>query len=265
MFKAKAQTLDASPDAPGEEAKMAESDSVEVSGRADSPPPAHGGAEPSAPAAPSWSYPSGIVAGRDTPPAPKRASTPPPMVASHGPEGKRRSRVVVIALSVVTLGVYALIWHSRINTEVADFDPRMHVRPGTSTLAVTLAWLLGLLISLAGAARIVIDTLKVSLPFDPHFTVTHAYFLLGGLVVIPYLMLVLPFSIVAIVMTLERVRMAEDRAGKTSDVQIRPVRSACWLLVPIAGGLVLMSVMQRRLNQIWEIAAPAPAARISRF
>ena len=38
-----------------------------------------------------------------------------------------------------------------------------------------------------------------------------------------------------------------------------------WLLVPIAGGLVLMSVTQRRLNQIWEIAAPAPAARISRF
>ena len=263
MFKAKSQTLDASPDTPEDEAGMAP-EAVEVSGRAGSPPPAHGGADPMTQSAPSWSYPSGIVAGRDTPPATKRGSAA-PRVASHGPEGKRRSRAIVVALSVVTLGAYALVWHKRINTEVADFDPRMHVRPGNSTIAVTIAWALGVLISLAGAARIIIDALKLTLPFDPHFTVTQAYFLLGGVVVIPYLVLLLPFSIVAMVMTLERVRMAEDRIGKTSDVQIRPVRSACWLLVPVAGGLVLMSIAQRRLNQIWEIASPAPAARISRF
>ena len=264
MFTAKSQILDAFPDG-ADEPTVDDSNSVEIPGKGEAPPPAHGGAEPSTPSAPSWSFPSGIVAGRDAPPATRRTPTRAPAVPSHGPEGKRRSRVAVIALSVVTLGVYALVWHGRINTEVADFDPRMHVRPGRSTIAVTIAWLLGLLISIAGAARILLDAMKVTPTFDPHFTVTQAYFLLGGVLVIPYLVLVLPFSIVAVVMTLERVRMAEDRIGRTSDVQIRPVRSACWLFVPIVGGLALMTVVQRRLNQVWEIAEPAPAARISRF
>ena len=90
----------------------------------------------------------------------------------------------------------------------------MHVRPARSTLAVVFAWLLGVLITVAGAARIVLALLGVSLSFDPGFTVLQAYGLLGGILVIPYIELLLPVSVVAIVMTLERVRIVEDRVGQ---------------------------------------------------
>lgn len=259
MSTAKTQTLDASSET-ADEAAGAEPDALEIAGRAEAPPPAHGAG--AALGAPTWSYPSGIVAGRDTP-ASRRAHEYVPTASSYGPAGKRRSRLAVVGLSLITLGGYTLVWHKRINTEVADFDPHMHVRAGRSTVAVTVAWLLGLLVSLAGAARIVLDAMKFTLPFDPHFSVTQGYLLLGGLLVIPFLVLALPFSSVAVAMTLERVRMAEDRAGKTADVQIRPVQAMCWLFVPVIGGLVLISHVQRRLNQIWETAAPP--ARISTF
>jgi len=108
----------------------------------------------------------------------------------------------------------------------------------------------------------VLAVANVALPFDPHFTVLQAYGLLGGGLVIPYLALLLPFSAIAIVMSLERVRILEDRMGRTTDVQLRPTRVICWLLLPIAGGLILMAIMQRRLNRAWEDdMAAAPAVR----
>jgi hypothetical protein len=185
-----------------------------------------------------------------------------PKVTSFGPPGKRRSTFAVVALSVVTLGVYALVWHHRINREIGNFDTRMHVIPGRSTIAVAIPWAIGWLVSIAGAVRIVLAVANVSLPFDPHFTVLQAYGLLGGGLVIPYLALLLPFSAIAIVMSLERVRILEDRMGRTTDVQLRPTRVICWLLLPIAGGLILMAIMQRRLNRAWEDdMAAAPAVR----
>jgi len=157
-----------------------------------------------------------------------------------------------VALSIVTLGVYSLVWHNRVNREIGNFDTRMHVIPGRSTLAVSIPWALGWLVSVAGAARIVLAVLNVSLPFDPHFSVLQGYGLLAGGLLIPYLELLLPFSAIAMAMTLERVRIVEDRIGRTTDVQLRPVRAICWLLLPIAGGLVLLATMQRRLNRVWE-------------
>jgi len=101
-----------------------------------------------------------------------------------------------------------------------------------------------------------------ALPFDPHFTVLQAYGLLGGFLIIPYLELLLPFSAMATVMTLERVRIIEDRMGRTTDVQLRPTRIICWMLLPVAGGLILMAIIQRRLNRAWEDdMAAAPAVR----
>jgi xanthosine utilization system XapX-like protein len=174
------------------------------------------------------------------------------MTPSLGPIGKQRSTFAVVALSIVTLGVYSLVWHNRVNREIGYFDTRMHVIPGRSTLAVTIPWVLGWLVSLAGAVRIVLAVLNVTLPFDPHFSVLQAYGLLAGVLVIPYLELLLSFSAMALLMTLERVRIVEDRIGRTTDVQLRPVRAICWLLVPIAGGLVLMAMVQRRLNRVWQ-------------
>jgi hypothetical protein len=185
-----------------------------------------------------------------------------PKVTSFGPAGKRRSTLAIVALSIVTLGVYSLVWYHRVNREVGNFDTRMHVIPGRSTAAVTIPWALGWLVSIAGAVRIVLAVLNVALPFDPHFTVLQAYGLLGGGLVIPYLELLLPFSAIASVMTLERVRIVEDRMGRTTDVQLRPNRAICWMLVPVVGGLILMTITQRRLNRAWEDdMAAAPAVR----
>ena len=185
-----------------------------------------------------------------------------PKVTSFGPPGKHRSTMAIVVLSIVTLGVYSLVWHHRINREVGNFDTRMHVIPGRSTLAVTIPWALGWLVSIAGAVRIVLAVANVSLPFDPHFSVLQAYALLGGFLLIPYLELVLSFSAVAIAMTLERVRIVEDRMLRTTDVQLRPTRAIWWMLLPVAGGLILMAIIQRRLNRAWEDdMAAAPAVR----
>jgi hypothetical protein len=185
-----------------------------------------------------------------------------PKVTSFGPAGKRRSTLGIVVLSIVTLGVYSLVWHHRINREVGNFDTRMHVVPGRSTVAVAIPWAIGWLVSVAGAVRIVLAVANVTLPFDPHFTVLQAYGFLAGGLLIPYLELLLAFSAIAIVMTLERVRIVEDRMGRTTDVQLRPARAILWMLLPIAGGLILMATMQRRLNRAWEDdMAAAPAVR----
>src|ERR1700694_6044916 len=169
-------------------------------------PAAHGSStrtQPSPPNGPS-PPPRADSMGRNGMDRPRLPATPSPVTVvtapsvSLGPIGKRRSPAAVVLLSVLTLGAYALIWHKRINTEMGDFDTRMHVRPGRSALAVAIPWLLGLLISMAGAARIVLDQLHVGLPFDPHFSITQAYFLLAGLLVVPYLELALAFSAAAV-------------------------------------------------------------------
>jgi hypothetical protein len=185
-----------------------------------------------------------------------------PKVTSFGPAGKRRSTLAIVVLSVVTLGIYSLVWYHRVNREVGNFDTRMHVIPGRSTAAVTIPWALGWLVSIVGAVRILLAVANVALPFNPHFSVLQAYGLLLGGLAIPYLELLLPFSAIAAVMTLERVRIVEDRMGRTTDVQLRPTRVIFWMLLPVAGGLILMAITQRRLNRAWEDdMAAAPAVR----
>ena len=242
----------------------AESDEFEVIGRSETPPAAHGSWE-APPAPPVWSYPSGVIAGRDKATIEKNQPLVAPIVPSLGPVGSRRRPLAVVALSVLTLGLYGLVWHHRINTEVGDFDTRMYVRATRSTLAITVPWLIGLLLTLAGATLIVMRQMQVALPFSVPLSTLQEYLLLGGLVVVPYLVLLLPFSVVATVMTLERVRIAEDRAGRPTDVQLRPPETARWLAVPVIGGPILMAITQRRLNQVWELASPTPAARISTY
>ena len=61
----------------------------------------------------------------------------------------------------------------------------------------------------------------------------------------------------------ERLRVVEDRVGRTTDVQVRPVQTVWWLLVPFSGGLILQHLVQRRLNAVWDIAQPPAVARIS--
>ena len=205
------------------------------------------------------SRPAGIA-------SPERRSVPAlPSTQSLGPNGKHRTPWAVAVLSALTLGIYAIWWHRRVNNEMRNFDPRMHVAPGWSTIAVAVPWIIGLLISVAGAARILLDQFNVALPFDPHFTVLQAYYLLAGIVLVPYLELILTFSAVALVMTAERLRTCEECTEQTAHEHVRPVQLVLWLLVPITGGLVFQSVVQRRLNNVWRLAQPSLASRISQY
>lgn len=250
------------------------SSDVELGGRPDTPPAAHGGWDlPPAPAV--WSQPASVITGRDSTERPagligrdsaeRHKPLEAPVAPSLGPEGKRRSPWAVAVLSVITLGIYALVWHHRVNVEVTDFDTRMYVRAGRSTTAVIVGWFVGFITSVAGAVLVVSAQMHVALPYRPPLSTIEQYLLLGGLLVVPYLMLALPFCILAIAMTLERVRIAEDRAGRPTDMQLRPVTYTWLLAIPVVGGLLLIALVQRRLNQVWALVAPPPPAQISEY
>jgi hypothetical protein len=224
--------------------------------------------------APTWSFP-GLAADQPAPDAPSPAaadgnqselplaapvapSLPPPRPRPmFGPVGRTRSALLVPVLSAVTLGVYALVWHHDINREMEEFDPKLHSRPRRSTVAVLVPWLAGLLITMAGAALIITSRFGVHLPFNPHVSTAQAYYLLAGLAAVPYLALLLPFSAVAVVMTLERLRSVEEHVGATTDRQVRPVGTSLLLAIPVVGGLVLLALEQRRLNAVWQAVTPS--------
>jgi hypothetical protein len=174
-----------------------------------------------------------------------------------GPVGRPRSAALVALLATVTLGVSAVTWHHRVNRELEEFDPKLHSRPRRSAMAVAVPWLVGVLSTLAGAALIVGARLSVHVPFASHVSGTQAYYLLGGLALVPYLVLVIPFSLVAVVMTLERLRSVEEHVGTTTDRQVRPVAMVTLLAIPVVGGLILVGVAQRRINAVWDAVAPA--------
>jgi hypothetical protein len=185
------------------------------------------------------------------------APLPPRPLPTFGPVRQPRSALLVPLFAAVSLGVYALVWHHRANRELEEFDPKLHSRPRRSAFAVAVPWLIGLLITLAGAALIVAARMSVHLPLASHVTSFESYLMLAGLAVVPYLALVIPISLVAIVMTLERLRCVEEHVGTTTDRQVRPVGSAMLLVIPVVGGLVLLATEQRRLNAVWDAVAPA--------
>lgn len=224
--------------------------------------------------APRWSFP-GVSAAPpqpSTPPSPARGDegsqpelalepavplAPPRPMPMFGPVGRTRSAALVAVVSALTLGVYALVWHHTVNREMEEFDPKLHARPRRSMVALLVPWLAGLLVTLAGAALVITSRLRIHLPLDPHITTTQAYYLLAGLGAIPYLVLLLPFSLVAVVMTLERLRSVEEHVGATTDRQVRPVGTSLLLAIPVVGGLLLLATEQRRLNDVWQAVTPS--------
>lgn len=184
-------------------------------------------------------------------PAPERRLGPAP-TPTFGPPGKHRSPAAMAIFCVLTLGLYAVVWHRRANQEMGDFDPRIHVHPGRSAWAVFLPWFAGLLGSAAAAAVVLTSHFGVSLNLS--ITAHQALPGLGALAAVPYLVLFLPFSLVAVVRTAERVRMVEEHAGITTDAQVRPASLIGWLLLPVIGGLVLIGREQGHLNRIWDLA-----------
>ena len=184
---------------------------------------------------------------------PAPAATAP--VPSFGPVGRRRSPAMVVLLSVISLGFYALWWHHRVNKEMAEFDTRMDVDPGMSTWAVALPLIAGWMVAAAAGARYLL-ALSGTPTSDLPITAQQSLFLAFAPLVVPYLILFLPFSAAAVLMTHERARVVEDRVDTPVSRQLQPVTALGWLAVPIVGGLVGMARMQQHLNEVWRSVAP---------
>ncbi|HEY3940942.1 MAG TPA: DUF4234 domain-containing protein [Acidimicrobiales bacterium] len=86
---------------------------------------------------------------------------PPPPVGTHhrsGPIGVDRSPAAVLGLSIITFGIYYLVWYYKINDEIRRHDPEIKVSPILSVLAISVGAVLlfipPLVSSYATAARI---------------------------------------------------------------------------------------------------------------
>jgi len=51
-------------------------------------------------------------------------------------QGKRRSPFGVWVLTIVTFGIYGIVWHYKVNRELRDFHPSIQVNPGLAVLAL---------------------------------------------------------------------------------------------------------------------------------
>ncbi|MCC3771874.1 DUF4234 domain-containing protein [Streptomyces sp. UNOC14_S4] len=64
---------------------------------------------------------------------------PAPGPAAYGAAMKHRGPIAVwLGLPLITLGIYGIVWHYKVNKEMGQFDPRRPVNPVMSVLAVTL-------------------------------------------------------------------------------------------------------------------------------
>jgi drug/metabolite transporter (DMT)-like permease len=52
--------------------------------------------------------------------------------------GKDRSPGAILGLSIITLGIYFLVWHGKLNAEIERHAPDIKVSPGLAVLAMML-------------------------------------------------------------------------------------------------------------------------------
>ena len=191
-------------------------------------------------------------------PAPASEAISATVVHSLGPVGRRRSTALAFTLAVLTLGLYPVAWMGRANRDMAQFDPRMVVRPGRSAAAVALAAVLPLLAAAASGARVIADHAgsAPNLPLSAQVT----RWFVAAPALAPLLAVLLPLSLVALTMTLERVRVVEDRAGVDPELQLSPSHAVWWTAIPVVGLAVFVARAQGRLNRVWELCS-APTRR----
>lgn len=67
--------------------------------------------------------------------------------------GKERGPLAVSLLSFITLGVYFIYWHAKINQEIGNYDEKIEVSPGLSALAVLTGYVANVLL-LAGVISV---------------------------------------------------------------------------------------------------------------
>jgi NADH:ubiquinone oxidoreductase subunit 5 (subunit L)/multisubunit Na+/H+ antiporter MnhA subunit len=63
-------------------------------------------------------------------------------VRIEGESYLKRDPLGVLALSIVTIGIYFFYWYYKVNDEIRRFEHDQTVRPGMALLAVTLGWLI---------------------------------------------------------------------------------------------------------------------------
>jgi hypothetical protein len=80
--------------------------------------------------------------------------TPQPPVGQRGaPLGKDRSPAAILGLSIITLGIYYLVWYYTINDEIRKHDPSIKVTPGWAVVALVFP-IASLVTGYSTAARI---------------------------------------------------------------------------------------------------------------
>jgi hypothetical protein len=220
---------------------------------------------------------NGTTAGAVDPPAPRPESraraetsawwssrpavTPlpahPRVDSTFGPVGAIRSPLQVAVRVLATLGVYALSWQRRGNLELEAFDPDLPARKARSITSSVLAWLLALLITVAGAVLFASTRQSIHLPLGRQLTSTEAYYLIGGLACL-YLIVILPFNLAAATANLCRIRLVQHHVGISARGRA-PLGSARLMVIPVIGRLVLLGLEQRAINSIWNAARIADA------
>ena len=60
----------------------------------------------------------------------------------QGPLGKDRSPASVLGLSIITLGIYYIVWYYKINNEIRQHDPDIKVSPGWAAAAISIGTVL---------------------------------------------------------------------------------------------------------------------------
>lgn len=171
-----------------------------------------------------------------------------------GPVGRRRSIALGVGVGVLTLGFGSCLWIGRMTREMREFDPRMTVRSGRTVAALAFGYLVAFLVSGLEVARVVADHLghPVDLPLSPAATRPFVV----AILLAPALVALLPVGAVALVMSAERLRVVEDRAGLAPHLQQRPVAILRWAWLPLVGTVAVAAALQSRLNSVWRIARP---------
>jgi NADH-quinone oxidoreductase subunit I len=171
--------------------------------------------------------------------APYRPGSPPGEVVVDGEGYRRRSPLGVWLLSLSTLGIYAMVWHFRVNDEARRYLRDPEVSPGLSFLAFSSAGLtfvpVALYLLLARPLRLwgVVLWFAAGLPF-----------------------LIAP--IVSVFRTGERIARMQQRAGR------EPTASGLVGVLLAPAGLASVPYYQAELNLIWGPTAAIPGLGLVR-
>jgi hypothetical protein len=91
---------------------------------------------------------SDVTGGPQQPWSPPGAAPPGPMPPPPGVSrrtGKTRNPWGVWLLSLVSLGIYGIVWYYKVNKETHDYDPRIEVNPAMCVVTILFGWILCLI------------------------------------------------------------------------------------------------------------------------